>query len=175
MDNSIPILITGVNYGAKMRIPQNKLLLYKKKAIRLLSFADYQEESSPLFKNLNLLKLTDIVRQNNIIFTHNSINNNTPRIFNDYFNFEESNHQYQTVNSLNSTYSIPAGSLELPTYRTNSGKSSIKYICASTWNSTLKDLSIKYTERYHKDPLWISKTNVQSLRNILKKHFLEYY
>ena len=119
--------------------------------------------------------LTDIVRQNNIIFTHNSINNNTPRIFNDYFNFEESNHQYQTVNSLNSTYSIPAGSLELPTYRTNSGKSSIKYICASTWNSTLKDLSIKYTERYHKDPLWISKTNVQSLRNILKKRFLEYY
>ena len=96
---------------------------------------------------LNLLKLTDIVRQNNVIFTHNSINNNTPRIFNDYFNFEESNHQYQTVNSLNSTYSIPAGSLELPTYRTNSGKSSIKYICASTWNSTLKDVSMKYIER----------------------------
>ena len=108
-----------------------------KKAIRLLSFAHYQEKISPLFKNLDLLKLSGIVKQSNIIFTHNSINSNTPRIFNDYFIFEESNHQYQTVNSLNSTYSIPAGSLELPKYRTNSRKSSIKYICARTWNSTL--------------------------------------
>ena len=47
-----------------------------------------------------------------------------------------------------------------------------KYIWASTWNSTLKDLSMKYIEQYHKDPLWISKTNVQSLRNTLKFFFL---
>ena len=67
----------------------------QKKAIRLLSLAHYQEKSSPLFKNLNLLKLSDIVKQSNIIFTHNSINSNTPRIFKDYFIFEESNHQYQ--------------------------------------------------------------------------------
>ena len=168
-----------INYGCQLwgqnENATEKTVALQKKAIRLLSFAHYQEESSPLFKNLNLLKLSDIVKQNNIIFTHNSINSNTPRIFNDYFIFEESKHQYQTVNSLNSTYSIPAGSLELPTYRTNSGKSSIKYICASTWNSTLKDLSMKYIERYQKDSLWINKTNVQSLRNILKKHFLEYY
>ena len=49
--------------------------------------------------------------------------------------------------------------------------SSKSYWNASTWNSTLRDLSITYTERYQKDPLWISKTNVQSLRNILKSIF----
>ena len=29
------------------------------------------------------------------------------------------------------------------TFRTNSGKSSIRYICPSTWNLTLKELSMK--------------------------------
>ena len=103
-----------INYGCQLwgqnENAVEQTVTLQKKAIRLLSFAHYQEESSPLFKNLNLLKLSDIVKQNNIIFTHNSINSNTPRIFNDYFIFEESKHQYQTVNSLNSTYSIPAGS-----------------------------------------------------------------
>jgi hypothetical protein len=64
-----------INYGRQLW-GQNentieKTITLQKKAILLLSFAHYQEESSPLFKNLNLLKLTDIVRQNNIIFTHN--------------------------------------------------------------------------------------------------------
>ena len=40
----------------------------QKKAIRLISFAHYQEECSNLFKNLNLLKVTDIVKLNNMIF-----------------------------------------------------------------------------------------------------------
>ena len=147
----------------------------QKKAVRLMSFAHYQEECSTLFKNLNLLKVTDIVKLSNIIFTHNAINNKTPTIFKDYFTFKELNHQHQTVNGLNSIYSIPAGSILLPTFRTNSGKSSIRYICSSTWNLTLKELSMKNIEKYNKDPFWLSRMNVQTFNNILKKHFLEYY
>ena len=116
------------------------------KAVRLISFAHYQADSNPLFKNLKLLKLTDIVKYSNILFTHNTINNNSPRTFQDYFIFNEINHQHQTVNSLSSIYSIPAGSLKLPIYRSNSGLTSIKYICSSTWNSTLKNLSLENLE-----------------------------
>ena len=104
----------------------------QKKAVRLLSFAHYQEHSSPLFKELNLLKLTDMIKLNNILFAHDTINNNTPAIFKDYFIFNEVSHQHDTINNLASTYSIPNGSLQIPDYRTNSGKSSIKYICSST-------------------------------------------
>ena len=33
-----------------------------------------------LFKNLNMLKLEDIIKMSNILFTHNTVNNNTPVI-----------------------------------------------------------------------------------------------
>ena len=147
----------------------------QKKAIRLISFAKHQEHSSPLFKELNLLKLTDMIKLNNILFAHDTINNNTPAIFKDYFTFNEVSHQHDTINRLNSTYSIPNGSLQVPDYRTNSGKSSIKYICSSIWNTFLKDLSMKNIEKHNKDPFWISKTNVKTVKSILKKYFLENY
>ena len=149
--------------------------LSTKKAIRLISFAHYQAYCSSLFKNLNLLKLTDIVKCSNILFTHNTINNNSPATFRDYFVFNGTSHQHQTVNSLTSIYSIPSGSLKLPLYNTNSGKSSIKYICSNIWNSTLKDLSITNIEKYNLDPFWMNKTNIKTFKDILKKHFLKCY
>ena len=133
----------AVSYGVKTKILLDKLLIYRKKAVRLLSFAHYQEHSSPLFKELNLLKLTDMIKLNNILFVHDTINKNTPVIFKDYFIFNEVSHQHDTINNLASTYSIPNGSLQIQDYRTNSGKSSIKYICSSIWNTFLKDLSMK--------------------------------
>ena len=116
-----------------------------------------------------------MIKLNNILFAHDTINNNTPAIFKDYFTFNEVSHQHDTINRLNSTYSIPNGSLQVPDYRTNSGKSSIKYICSSIWNTFLKDLSMKNIEKHNKDPFWISKTNVKTLKSILKKYFLENY
>ena len=59
---------------------------------------------------------------------------------------------------LTSIYSIPPGSLLLPIYRTNSGKSAMKYIYSNIWNSTLKDLSKTYIEKYTLDPFWIGWT-----------------
>ena len=100
---------------------------------------------------------------------------NSPATFRDYFVFNETSHQRQTVNSLTSIYSIPPGSLTLPLYKTNSGKSSIKYICSNVWNSTLKDLSITNIEKYNLDPFWMNKTNIKTFKHILKKHFLECY
>ena len=147
----------------------------QKKAIRLISFAHFQEHASPLFKKLNLLKLTDIVRLNNIVFTHDTINAKTPPIFESYFIFNKTSHQHETVNSLNSIYSLPTGSLKLPAYRTESGKSSIRFICSSTWNTILKDISIKNINKYNKDHFWMNKINIKTLKHILHKHFLEYY
>ena len=140
-----------------------------------MSFAHFQEHSSPLFKNLNLLKLEDIIKMSNILFTHNTVNNNTPVIFRKYFDFKEMNHQHSLTNNLGNVYSIPKGSLQLPIYKTNSGKTSIKYICSITWNQILKELSTANIEKYNRDPYWINNTKVNSLKVILKKHFLESY
>ena len=110
-----------------------------------------------------------------ILINSNTINGKSPSIFENYFPFHKINHQHETVNSLNSIYSLPTGSLELPIYRTESGKSSIRFICSTIWNSTLKDLSMKNIEKYNKDPFWICKTNIKNLKRILQKHFLEHY
>ena len=53
-----------------------------------------------------------------------------------------------TTNNPNSEYSIPKGSLEIPDYKTKSGKSSIRYVCSQDWNLALKNLSIKFSTRY---------------------------
>ena len=147
----------------------------QKKAVRLISFEHFQASSDPLFKNLSMLKLVDIVKLNNVLFTHNTINSKSPATFNGYFNFKEIIHSHQTVNSLNSTYSIPTGSLDLPTYQTKAGEESIRYICSNTWNTILKDLSMKNIDKYNKDPFWISKMKIVKLKEILKNHFLQYY
>ena len=68
-----------------------------------MSFA-HQAHSSPLFKNLNVLELTDIVKNSNLLFTHNTINKNSPAVFYNYFLFDEASHPHQTVNSLTLTY-----------------------------------------------------------------------
>ena len=59
--------------------------------------------------------------------------------------------------------------------KTNSGKSMIKYICSNTWNLVLKDLSKVNIEKYNRDPFWMNKTNINTFKHLLKKHFLEHY
>ena len=49
-----------------------------------MSFAHFKEHSSPLFKDLNVLKLEDAIKMNNILFTHGTVNKYTPVIFRKY-------------------------------------------------------------------------------------------
>ena len=73
--------------------------------MRFILFAHPKEHSSILFKNImyhKLLKLAGIIKLNNILFTHNSINNNTPTTFKDYLTIDEISQHHDTVNSLNS-------------------------------------------------------------------------
>ena len=76
-----------------------------------MSFAHFQEHCSTLVKELKLLKLNDIIKQSNILFTHNAINGKVSDIFKDYFTFNKVDHLHNTVDNLNSVYSIPKGSL----------------------------------------------------------------
>ena len=77
------------------------------------------------------------------------------RIWQSLFQFKETTHEHETVNSLTSAYSFPVGSLLLPLYKNNAGKESIRYICANIWNNILKELSIKNPEKYcFRSKLW---------------------
>ena len=47
-------------WGNAKQIFLNKLIALQKKAIRAISFADFHEHTSPIFKDLNILKLKDM-------------------------------------------------------------------------------------------------------------------
>ena len=47
-----------------------------------------------------------MIKLSNILFAHDTINNNTPAIFKDYFTFNGVSHQHDTINRLNSTFTV---------------------------------------------------------------------
>ena len=80
-----------------------------------------------------------------------------------------------TTNNPNSEYSIPKGSLEIPDYKTKSGKSSIRDICSNDWNFVLKRLSIKFPDRYNSCDNWLQSMSTKSLRHLLKDFYISNY
>ena len=67
----------------------DQTITLQKKAIRLITFSHYLAHTSTLFKELKLLKLPDIISMNNILFTHCTLNNRSPAIFNNFFKFKD--------------------------------------------------------------------------------------
>ena len=45
-------------------------LILQKKAVRLMSFSQKDAPSSPIFKDLQILKLNDLITRNNVNFVH---------------------------------------------------------------------------------------------------------
>ena len=168
-----------LTYGCQLwgqdpnRIKQTFTL--QKKCIRLMTFSHYLAHTDPLFKELNILKLYDMIRFHNIIFTHNTLNKKSPNIFNSYFKNKLTLHHHYTINNLNTQYCIPKGSLDIPNVNTTSGEKSIKYICSKEWNLILRELSIKHFNDYENCELWLQNLKIDKLKSMLKQHFLEKY
>ena len=168
-----------LNYGCQLwgqnsqQIAQTITL--QNKAVRLMSFSHFQAHANTIFKNLKLLKLPDIIKLSNIVFTHNTINKKSPTTFSNYFKIKQTKHQHNTTNNPNSEYSIPKGSLELPNYISKTGQSSIRYTCSRDWNIALKKLSIKFPTRYNSSDNWLQSLSINALRYFLKQHFIDDY
>jgi len=166
-----------LNYGCQIwgqtQSKINPTIILQKKAIRLMTFSHHQAHTNNLFTDLNLLKLNDIVKLNNILFTHNTLNNKSPSVFNDFFTLKQTTHQHLNTNNINSAYSIPKGSLEV--HNCNLRNKSIKYICSDTWNTVHKELSTKYPNKYLTNEFWLKDAKTNTLKHLLKMHFLEQY
>ena len=150
----------------------DQTITLQKKAVRLMTFSHFQAHTSPLFKQLKLLKLPDIISSNNIIFTHNTLNNQSPTIFKDFFKLKQIKHRQF---SLNTQLSMPNGSLEIPVYETTAGNKSIKFICVTEWNQIHRELSIDNFPKYSENSFWLQMTNSKNLKYILKNHFINKY
>lgn len=139
-----PYLTYGVTvWGHTYESNLKPLVILQKKAIRIINFSGFREHTSPLFKQLNILKFADIVHFNTAVFLHNYSHGKLPEIFSDYFSEVRSKHQYGTRLASRSTFSLSR-------VRTNYGKFRIKYIGPQIWNDideSLKTLSLSTFKR----------------------------
>ena len=93
------------------------------------------EHSEPLFKELEILKLTDLVTLHNALFMYHYYYNLLPSSFENFFQTVASVHSYNTRLASKSTYYIN-------TIKTNYGKFNIRFAAVKVWNHL--DESIKY-------------------------------
>ena len=72
------------------------LITLQKRAVRIITFSEYNCHSSPLFQILKVLKVIDLVYLYCALFMYDYYSNRLPLIFNDFFKSINKVHQYQT-------------------------------------------------------------------------------
>ena len=75
----------------------------QEKAIRIVSFKPKNEPTNPLFQNLKIIKLKDILTYNNCIFVHDQLNENLPKSFGKFSTTTPAQHNYNTRGNHNNT------------------------------------------------------------------------
>ena len=98
------IFSSHLNYGCQIwglnAHPQFlKVITLQKRAMRIIKFADFGAHSSPLFKELKVLKIQDSIKLHNCIFVHDYLNNKLPNCFDNYFITLSDIHTQGTLNS----------------------------------------------------------------------------
>ena len=144
-------------WGQFSNVNIRRLQKIQNKAIRIINFATYREPVTPLYYKSNILKLTDHVKIQNIIYVLNSLKGDLPLALKDSFKTAAEVYTYTTRSA--SQYKII-----LPKVRTqNYGINSIKYRSAACWNAIVtafpndkfhlksKSVCIKHVSNYFVD------------------------
>ena len=133
------IIYPFLTYGV---ILLQSLTILQKKAIRIMNFSHFRAPSSPIFKQLFLLKFSDIVQFCTAIFMHQYHYGNFPAIFTEFFT--EHKHKYNTRLSSKCA-------LTLPRVRTNYGSFNIRFCGSKVWNSVDECLKLFGEELFRRD------------------------
>ena len=130
------ILVWGNAYQTTTR----PLYILQKKVLRIITFSPFDAHSSPIFKQLQIIKLPDLVHLHTSNFMYDFHSNNLPLIFSDFFKPVSSIHSYNTRLASKS-------SLYLPHARTNYGIFNIRYNGAKIWNTI--DIEVRNLPKKH--------------------------
>ena len=129
-----PFLIYGITvWGNTYQTTLNPLYLLQKKVVRIITFENFDAPSSPVFKCLSILKLSDLVTLYVSIFMHKFHQKLLPSVFDNFFADVRDLHTYNTRFAAKHSYYFPK-------VRTNFGKFSIRYQGPKVWNSLEKNI-----------------------------------
>ena len=108
------------------------IYILQKKALRLITFNNSRCPSSPLFSDLKILKVFDLVKCLNISFVHKFLNNKLPFDLLNFFNFIQLG---ADGDDNQGTRGARLKLLFIPSYKTVTfGNKSFSKICISQWN-----------------------------------------
>ena len=139
-----PFLTYGlIIWGNTYETTVKPMILLQKKAVRIINFSKYNDHTSPLFKDLNILTFIDIINYLNCIFLFKFHSNMLPSAFSNFFTPISSRHKYKTRLASKTSFFIPS-------IKTNYGKFNIRFKGASLWNDideSLKHVSLSQFKR----------------------------
>ena len=73
-----------------------RLFVLQKKSLRIIYFLNHNAHTSPLFRDLNILKLPDKIALENCLFINKYFNKCLPTIFKNWFTLSSDFHTYYT-------------------------------------------------------------------------------
>ena len=148
----------------------NKIEVLQKKCLRIMTFSDFNSHTNPLFIDLKLLKVRDIIKLNQLKLVYEFYKNALPIDLHNLFNFNCDIHKTNLeLNSVRKQY------LHIPSINTTSyGNKSLRYHCASLWNNTFKQ-GIVMDENSNHNKTLNQILNTSHFKKIFKKHFLFSY
>ena len=129
-----PFLIYGIIiWGNTYESTLKPIFILQKKALRIITFSQYDSPSSPLFKSLQVIKFYDLVTFHIATFVYKFHNQLPPTVFHSFFTKVTNIHKYNTRLAAKQSY-------YLPFVRTNYGKFNIRFQGPSIWNCIDKDI-----------------------------------
>ena len=143
------IIVWGNTYTTTLK----PIAILQKKAVRIITFSKRDAHSSPLFSQLGLIKLMDLVSIHTALFMFQYHHNLLPKAFDNFFLSISSKHNYNTRLASKSTYYINR-------VRTNYGKFNLHFSGPSIWNNLDEELK---------------SLSLHSFKQTMNKHYLSTY
>ena len=121
-------------YQSNSKTIREKIEILQKKALRIMSFSDSREPSSPLFKEWKILKIKDIVDMQNCLLVHSFLKGKLPKSFENFFQKCSDIHINPTRFSSSECLYLP------PSKSVTYGMKSITNHCIYSWNTLTENL-----------------------------------
>ena len=146
---------------------KDKIFKIQKNSLRIMTRAGFNAHTSPLFKSLDILKISDQITLLNCLFVHDYFNGKLPKSFDNTFTklSEVPDMVGSTINTVR-TINSDLGCLLLPNVTSSTyGLNSLYRNSIVNWNT--------YVKLFNKEN--IVKMTKNELKNKIKKHIISTY
>ena len=158
-------LIYGCNiWGLTSENNLHKIEVLQNKCMRIITFSDNRCQAHPIFSNLKVVKVRDIIRMQLILPLYGFLQNSLPSDLKKLFRLTDNVHRHAT----RQTFHVP--SICTSTY----GKNSITFRGPELWNLMFK-FGIPIDKTLKNNVKFDQIHSISQFKRVLKKHFFYSY